>query len=163
MTDSTGVVSVSRRIAAPAEKIFALLADPSRHTDLDGTGMLRGLASGGPITGVGDRFLMDMYFERFGGPYRMDNHVVEFQPGRRIAWAPAPGDDKTGRGDALGEPVGHRWIFELVPEGDAATVVTETYDCTAAPDQLRKVVNDGEHWKPGMEATLAKLEAAVTA
>jgi hypothetical protein len=158
-----GPVAVSRRIEAPADQIFAILADPNRHTDLDGTDMLRGVASGGPISGVGDRFVMNMYFEHFGGDYTMDNHVVEFEPGRRIAWAPAAGDDRAGNGSTpVGEPVGHRWIFDLAAEGDA-TVVTETYDCSGAPEQLQKVVNGGEHWRPAMESTLAKLEAAATA
>jgi hypothetical protein len=157
-----GVVSVSRRIEAPAGEIFALLADPGRHTEIDGTDMLRGVASGGAISGVGDRFVMNMYFEHFGGDYTMDNHVVEYEPGRRIAWAPAPGDSRAGDGASpVGEPVGHRWIFDLAPDGDA-TVVTESYDCTAAPEQLRKVVNGGEHWKSAMESTLAKLEEACT-
>jgi hypothetical protein len=162
-TDTTGRVSVSRRIEAPADRIFALLADPGRHTELDGTDMLRGVASGGPVTAVGDRFVMNMYFEHFGGPYTMDNHVVEFEPGRRIAWAPAAGDERAGGGQSpVGVPLGHRWIFELAPDGDA-TVVTETYDCTGAPEQLQKVVNGGEHWRGAIEATLAKLDEASTA
>lgn len=158
-----GVVSVSRRIGAPADAIFALLADPGRHTELDGTDMLRGVESGGPITAVGDRFVMNMFFDHFGGDYKMDNHVVEFEPGKRIAWAPAAGDDKTGRADAISEPVGHRWIFDLAPAGVDATVVTETYDCSQAPEQLQKVVQGGQHWRPAMEATLAKLEELATA
>jgi uncharacterized protein YndB with AHSA1/START domain len=161
MADSAPV-TVSRRIAAPADQIFAILADPNRHTEFDGTDMLRGVASGEPISAVGDRFVMNMYFDHFGGPYTMDNHVVEFEPGRRIAWAPAAGDDKTGRADAIGEPVGHRWVFDLAADGDA-TVVTETYDCSAAPEQLQKAVNGGEHWRAGMDATLVKLEELATA
>ncbi|HEX3708130.1 MAG TPA: SRPBCC family protein [Mycobacteriales bacterium] len=165
MSETTsGVVSVSRRIEAPAEQIFAVLADPNRHTELDGTDMLRGVESGGPISGVGDRFVMNMFFEHFGGPYRMDNHVVDFEPGRKIAWAPAAGDEKAGNGSTpVGEPVGHRWIFELAPEGPDATMVTESYDCTAAPESLQKVVNGGEHWRAGMEATLVKLDEVCSA
>lgn len=157
-----GVVSVSRRISAPPEKIFAILADPARHTEIDGTGMLRGVESGGPISAVGDRFMMNMFFDHFGGPYKMDNHVVEFEPGRRIAWAPAPGDEKPAGPDAIGEPAGHRWIFDLASEGDA-TLVTETYDCSAAPDQVKKAVNGGEHWRSGMETTLERLDEVATA
>lgn len=161
MADQTPV-AVSRRIDAPADRIFAILADPNRHTELDGTGMLRGVASGGPITGVGDRFVMNMYFDHFGGDYTMDNHVVEFEPGRRIAWAPAPGDERVANASTpIGQPVGHRWVFDLAPEGDA-TVVTETYDSSAAPEDLRKAVRDGEHWRAGMEATLAKLDEVAT-
>jgi hypothetical protein len=160
---TNGPVAVSRRIEAPADQIFAILADPNRHTELDGTDMLRGVATGGPISGVGDRFVMNMYFDHFGGDYMMDNHVVEFEPGRRIAWAPAAGDKRAGNGGSpIGEPLGHRWIFDLVADGDA-TVVTETYDCSGAPEQLQKVVNGGEHWRPAMEATLVKLEEAATA
>lgn len=154
-----GVVSVSRRIDAPADHIFHVLADPARHTELDGSGMLRGVSSGGPISAVGDRFVMKMYFDRFGGDYLMDNHVIEFEPGRRIAWAPSAGDERAGNGATpIGVLVGHRWMFELAPDGDA-TLVTETYDCTDAPDSLRQVVANGEAWRSAMEETLAKLDA----
>ena len=157
MAEVSGVVSVSRRIEAPADRIFEVLASPARHTELDGSGMLRGLISGGPISAVGDRFVMKMYFDRFGGDYFMDNHVVEFEPGRRIAWAPAAGDERAGNGSTpIGVPVGHRWIFELAPAGDA-TLVTETYDCSGAPESLRQAVGDGEAWRGTMEETLIKL------
>jgi hypothetical protein len=56
-------VKVSRRIAAPAARIFAVLADPNRHPEIDGSGMLRGLAAGKVITGTGVVFAMNMYFE----------------------------------------------------------------------------------------------------
>ncbi|WP_328904135.1 hypothetical protein OHR86_32950 [Streptomyces sp. NBC_00441] len=44
MTSTTGepVVAVSRRTGAPAEDIFRILADPGRHSDLDGSGMPEG-------------------------------------------------------------------------------------------------------------------------
>jgi hypothetical protein len=35
-------VAVSRRVCAPAHGIFQVLADPVRHPELDGSGMLRG-------------------------------------------------------------------------------------------------------------------------
>ena len=163
MADVIGVVSVSRRIEAPADRIFELLANPARHIELDGSGMLRGLSSGGPVSAVGDRFVMKMYFDRFGGDYLMDNHVVEFVPGRRIAWAPAAGDGRAGNGATpIGVPVGHRWIFELAPDGEA-TVVTETYDCSEAPESLRHVVNSGEVWRGAMDETLAKLDEVCAA
>ena len=37
-----GYVSVSRRIEAPAERLFALLADSANHPLIDGSGMVRG-------------------------------------------------------------------------------------------------------------------------
>src|SRR6266545_2765593 len=37
---SRWVVSVERRIAAPAERMYALVADPLQHKDIDGSGSL---------------------------------------------------------------------------------------------------------------------------
>ena len=34
-------VSASRTIEAPPEAVFAVLADPSTHADIDGTGWVR--------------------------------------------------------------------------------------------------------------------------
>ncbi|MGN6792960.1 MAG: hypothetical protein ACTHJW_11315, partial [Streptosporangiaceae bacterium] len=56
-------IAVSRRIGAPASVIFPILADPGRHRELDGTGMLQGVISGSTISGVGDVFVMKMYFD----------------------------------------------------------------------------------------------------
>lgn len=82
---------------------------------------------------MGERFITNMYFDRFGGDYLMDNRVVEFETGSRIAWAPAAGDERAGNVTSpIGVPVGHRWIFELTPDGDAR-LVTESYDRSKAP------------------------------
>ena len=83
-------ITVSRRIGSPASAIFQILADPARHRDLDGSGMLRGVVSGAAITGVGDVFVMKMYFTELG-EYEMNNHVVEYEPDRRIGWEPEAG------------------------------------------------------------------------
>jgi hypothetical protein len=81
-----------RRICAPADVIFQFLADPRMHLNLDGSGMLRGVASGSTITGVGDIFVMNMFYEELGD-YQMINHVVEYEPGRRIGWEPEAGPE----------------------------------------------------------------------
>lgn len=47
-----------------------------------------------------------------------ENHVVEFEEGRRIAWLPAP----VGQ-----QPPGHLWRWELEPL-DGGTLVRHTYD-----------------------------------
>src|SRR5215469_13399948 len=85
MADEYEPMTVSRRIGAPARDIFQRLADPDRHRDLDGSGMVRGVVSGTAICGVGDVFAMKMYFGELG-EYHMINHVVEYEPGRRIGW-----------------------------------------------------------------------------
>ena len=57
-----------------------------------------------------------------------ENHVVEFEESRRIAWRPAePGQN----------PPGHLWRWELEPIDTARTAVTLTYDWTQLRDEKR--------------------------
>ncbi|MGO9342894.1 MAG: hypothetical protein ACLP6E_10300 [Acidimicrobiales bacterium] len=159
MTNDCKPVEVSRRIEAPAARVFEILADPRRHVEFDGSDMLRGSLSKDRITGVGDIFSMKMYFEPLGD-YVMLNHVVEYEPDRRLGWEPAPGDPASAQdGDfTVGVPAGHRWSYRLTPDGSNATVVTEIYDCAAAPEQLRQAVSNGETWIDSMEASLVQLD-----
>lgn len=53
--------------------------------------------------------------------------------------------------------LGHRWSFSLEPIGSGATVVTETYDCSRAPDWLQKAVKGGTRWQASMEASLENI------
>lgn len=118
------IVSVSRRVDAPAATVFELIADSARQPDWDGNDNLAQAAPGQRVRGVGDVFVMTLTH----GPIR-ENHVVEFDEGRLIAWRPSePGS----------APPGHLWRWELEPVGDAATVVTHTYDWTdlSDPDRL---------------------------
>jgi len=155
-------VRVSRRIGAPATVIFRVLADPRRHLELDGSGMLRGAVTTAPVSGVGDVFVMKMHFAALGD-YEMNNHVVEYELDRRIGWEP-----EAGRGhpdaatEADGGRWGHRWSYELVPDGPGATIVTEIYDCSRAPAEARTDMADGEVWAEGMARTLERLEVACT-
>jgi uncharacterized protein YndB with AHSA1/START domain len=151
-----GFVSVSRRIEAPAEQLFALMADSANHPLMDGSGMVRQPAPGVLVSGVGDAFLMNMHHQRFGD-YQMRNEVIEYEPGRRLVWEPvrvaAPGDGE----DAPG-PGRYRWGFEFAPDGIGATMVTETFDCTRSDGDLREAVREGEGWRDAMTASLVKLE-----
>jgi hypothetical protein len=52
----------------------------------------------------------------------------------------------------------YRWGYELVPDGPDATTVTETFDCSRSPDDLRDAVREGEGWRDAMTASLVKLE-----
>jgi hypothetical protein len=142
--------------------IFQVLADPGRHMELDGSGMLRGAVTTAPISGVGDVFIMKMYVSRLGD-YEMNNHVVEFEPDRRIGWEPEAG---RGHPEAAEQGAngrwGHRWSYELVPDGPDATIVTEIYDCSRLPTEARLDISDGEIWAEGMARTLERLDAACT-
>ena len=155
-------VRVSRRIAAPASVIFRLLADPRRHTELDGSGMLRGSVTTAPVSAVGDVFIMKMYFSELGD-YEMNNHVVEYEQDRRIGWEPEAGRGHRDAGEAQDRSRwGHRWSYELVEDGPDATIVTEVYDCSSAPADARTGMSDGEVWTQAMAETLERLDAACT-
>jgi uncharacterized protein YndB with AHSA1/START domain len=152
-------VAVSRRIDASAHDIFQLLADPGRHPEFDGSGMVREGASNTVVSGVGDVFVMKMRYAALGD-YEMNNLVVEYEVNRRIGWEPAPGDGHPDADaqDSVGNREGHRWIFELTPAGPNATVVTEIYDCSHASEQLRLDVSDGRAWVESMTKTLERLD-----
>jgi hypothetical protein len=151
-------IAVSRRIAAPAAVIFRILADPRRHTELDGSGMLRGAVSDGVVSAVGDVFVMAMYYAPHGD-YEMNNHVVEYEVNRRIGWEPEAGrgHPDTAPGSTAQARWGHRWTYELSPDGPDATVVTETYDCSRVPEDERASMDDGRVWVKSMTGTLDRL------
>jgi uncharacterized protein YndB with AHSA1/START domain len=118
-----GVVSASREIAAGPGEIFELIADPAQQPRWDGNDNLAEAAAGQRIRGVSDVFSMTLT----GGSVR-ENHVVEFDEGRRIAWRPAdPGQP----------PAGHLWRWELDPIDASRTRVTHTYDWTHLTDEKR--------------------------
>ncbi|GFG62669.1 hypothetical protein MKUB_01590 [Mycobacterium kubicae] len=117
------IVSATRDVAANAQRIFDLIADPSLQPRWDANDNLAQSAQGQRVRQVGDVFTMTLT----NGAVR-ENHVVEFVEGRRIAWRPAePGK----------EPPGHLWRWELTARGAGETSVTHTYDWTALTDEQR--------------------------
>jgi uncharacterized protein YndB with AHSA1/START domain len=155
----TQSVSAERHIAAPPEQIFALLADPAQHPVIDGSGMVRDAPTDGPgrLT-MGAKFGMAM---RWGVPYTMTNEVVEFDEGRRIAWEP-----RTARPAFMRRMMGgHRWRYELEPDGAAGTRVRETYDWSSA-DPFTRAYIVAAGWpkraRRAMEQTLARLDEHLT-
>ncbi|MEN3317416.1 MAG: hypothetical protein V7643_817 [Mycobacterium sp.] len=122
-SDASKVVSASREIAAPADKIFELIAEPSLQPRWDGNDNLAEGGTGQRVSAVGDVFTMTLTM----GSVR-HNHVVEFEEGRLIAWRPSePGQ----------EPPGHLWRWELEPLSESRTRVTHTYDWSRLTDEKR--------------------------
>ena len=120
------MVSASREIAAGPERIFELIADPAQQPRWDGNDNLAMAPGGQRVHRAGAVFTMTLT----KGSIR-ENHVVEFEEGRRIAWRPAePGQ----------RPPGHLWRWELEPAGVSRTRVTCTYDWTQLTDPKRFVV-----------------------
>jgi uncharacterized protein YndB with AHSA1/START domain len=117
------VVSASGEIAAAAGQIFELIADPAQQPRWDGNENLAAAPAGQRVRHAGDVFTMTLT----SGSIR-ENHVVEFDEGRRIAWTPAePGQ----------RPPGHLWRWELEPIDSSRTRVTCTYDWTRLTDEKR--------------------------
>jgi len=139
MAESARVVSASRDIAAGAQRIFELIADPSRQPGWDGNDNLAAAEPGQRVRGVGDVFAMTLTL----GTVR-HNHVVEFDEGRRIAWRPSePGKP----------PPGHLWRRELTPVTETRTTVTHTYDWTE--------LNDPERLARAQATTAERLRASI--
>ena len=59
-------VAASTTIEAAPEAVFAVLADPSAHADIDGTGWVRESRDGDRITAAGQVFRMAMYHPNRG-------------------------------------------------------------------------------------------------
>jgi uncharacterized protein YndB with AHSA1/START domain len=121
--DTPRVVSASREIAAGPARIFELIADPAAQPRWDGNDNLAEAPAGQRVRRAGDVFTMTLS----RGAIR-ENHVVEFDEGRRMAWMPAePGQP----------PPGHLWRWELELLGPSRTRVTHTYDWTKLTDEKR--------------------------
>ena len=132
-------MTASRDIAANSALVFELIADPARQPGWDGNDNLADAAAGQRVRAVGDVFTM-----RLTSDVTRENHVVEFEEGRLIAWRPAE-VDKT--------PPGHLWRWELDPIDASTTRVTHTYDWTELADESRM--------QRARATTAAKLGASI--
>jgi Polyketide cyclase / dehydrase and lipid transport len=138
------LVSRTKTVNASAETIFEILASPSRHNEIDGSGSIVAAASNAPERlSMGAQFGMSM---KIGVPYKIENTVVEFDSNRRIAWKHFGG---------------HVWRYDLQPIGDGTkTEVTETFDWSTAKSKLMmKVMRYPEKNAKSIEKTLDRLAA----
>jgi uncharacterized protein YndB with AHSA1/START domain len=118
------VVSASRDVSAGAATIFELIADPAQQPRWDGNDNLAEAPDGQRIHAVGEVFRTILTYDRVV----RENHVIEFDEGRCIAWRPAePGQ----------EPPGHLWRWQLDPIDTSHTRVTHTYDWSRLTDEKR--------------------------
>jgi uncharacterized protein YndB with AHSA1/START domain len=149
------IVSVERVIPAPPEAIFALIADASRHPDIDGSGTVKKVKGTSPERlSLGSTFGMSMHQ---GIGYSMSNTVIECQENERLAWqATLPG--------FLGKFIGGRiWRYELEPT-DGGTLVRESWDISE--DHQRNFLRKSKvavYTKTNMEKTLARIEELTAA
>jgi uncharacterized protein YndB with AHSA1/START domain len=121
-------VSATTTISASAETVFAVLADPSRHAAIDGTGWVRDSPDDQRLTGPGQVFRMAMYHDNHpDGSYEMANQVLAFEPPQVISWRPGYVSTATGKL----EFGGWIWRYDLAQVGPDETKVTLSYDWSA--------------------------------
>jgi len=126
-------MTASTTIDAAPEAVFAVLADPSVHADIDGTGWVRASLDGDRITAPGQVFRMAMYHENHPDKdYKIANRVEVFDEPRFIAWQPGQESPET-RELSFG---GWTWRYDLEATGPSQTTVTLTYDWSAVPSQV---------------------------
>lgn len=137
--DTSKKLQATKVIDAPASDIFALLADPNKHSELDGAGMVRGVEGDAPpIVAIGQTFTMNMHQPELGD-YRMINAVTAIVPDARIGWAPSL-DPSCELAEKLGDMnvAGHTYSYdlrEIEGDGDAVhTEVTSTYEWMSVKD-----------------------------
>ena len=138
-------ISRSVEVNAPADEIFAIVADPRRHHELDGSGTVLDLINGPERLSAGAKFSVQM--KQYGVPYRITSQVTDFEDGRVIEWR---------------HPLGHRWRWELTPLTPATTLVAETFDYSrigAARTNGLKWFGSLKQNVAGIEATLRQLQA----
>jgi uncharacterized protein YndB with AHSA1/START domain len=142
------IETVERVIPAPAEKIFALIADPSRHHEFDGSGTVREAKDAPEQLQLGSRFGMSM---KFGVPYSMVNEIIDFEPNRLIAWQTRPPSK------LMSKMIGGRiWRYELEPT-EGGTLVRESWDISQEAVKAAVKPMRGKT-RQAMEATLQRIE-----
>jgi uncharacterized protein YndB with AHSA1/START domain len=143
------VVSVDRIIEAPPATLFAVLVDPTRHPEIDGSGQfVKAKDDAAQHLTLGSTFGMSM---KMGVPYSVSNTVVEFEQDRRIAW-------RTTLAGPLGRFLGGRiWRYELEPV-DGGTKVTESWDISEDKQAFfLKNPKVGQHTATSMSKSLDRL------
>ncbi len=148
----TGPNQVSRAVEvdAPAAELFALVADPRRHHELDGSGTVGDSTDGPRRLVAGARFSVKMRI--FGLSYRLTSTVTEVRRDRLVEWC---------------HPAGHHWRWEFIAVSPHLTRVTETFDYRdtgPVKDALHFYQRTGlvKRNTAGIEATLAKLQDRYT-
>lgn len=135
-TPDQETVHATRIFAVPAATVFAVLADPTTHAAIDGTGWVQEPVDRAPLTEVGQLFRMDMHHANHpDGDYQVVNKVQVFDAPRTIGWL--TGYDK---GDGQLVFGGWIWRYDLTPLGPSETEVTLTYDWSAVPDSGRELI-----------------------
>jgi hypothetical protein len=140
---SSDTFRAERVIPAQPQVIFDVLANPAKHSVIDGSGTVQASRTQQRLA-LGQPFGMSMR-NRFS--YKTNPVVTEFQEGRVVAWR--------NKG-------GPTWRYELFP-AEGGTRVVETYDLTTMRGgTLIKLTGVGKRTQRNMTMTLERLDRLVT-
>ncbi len=131
-------------IAASPATIFAILSDPRRHKDIDGSSTITASISGPEKLELGSKFGMKMHL---GINYRITNTVVEYREDELIAWR------------HIGRWI---WRYELKVLGPNLTQVTEIFDASSCPaiSKFWLKIRNAHSWaQVAVAKTLVRLKA----
>ena len=145
---------VQRTIKAAPDVIFSVLRDPKGHVAIDSAGMLMS-ATGEPVSGVGDSFVVHMDREALNdyplGEYDVTVKIITYEQDREIAW--------TIEG-LIKPPIGHIYGYRLEPIEDG-TLVTSYYDWSQIADDWRNAAIFPVIPEAALRATLGILARTV--
>lgn len=141
---------VSRRVevGAPADALFALVADPRKHGELDGSGTVQSTTKGPDRLTDGAKFSVHM--KQYGLPYTITSTVTRFEDGpttKVLEWR---------------HPAGHRWRWEFESLSPTLTAVTESWDTSHVPGvqfAFYKATGQLKANTAGITKTLEQLQA----
>jgi uncharacterized protein YndB with AHSA1/START domain len=151
-------VSATRAISAAPEVVFAVLADPSRHAAIDGTGWVCSSVGEDRLTAAGQVFRMAMYHpDHPDGGYQTANRVTVVDPPRVIAWE--TGYDADDGSLRFG---GWVWRYDLVATAPDCTEVTLTYDWSAVSESVREHLTFPPFPSDHLDNSLAHLAELVS-
>ena len=137
-------VSRTKTVAASPELVFALLADPARHHEIDGSGTVLAARADSPERlSLGAKFGMSM---KLGVPYKIENTVVAFVENETIGWKHFGG---------------HVWRYDLkLGTEPGTTEVIETFDWSTSKGPIvLELVGFPKRNARAMEKTLARMAA----
>ena len=151
-------MQISTTIDATPEAVFAVLADPSAHAEINGTGWVRDSLDGERITAAGQVFRMAMYHPNHPDKdYKIANLVEVFDAPHAIAWKPGTESAETGE-LSFG---GWTWRYDLESVGPARTTVTLTYDWSAVPSEVREFIQFPPFGQDHLDNSLKHLSELV--
>jgi uncharacterized protein YndB with AHSA1/START domain len=153
---TTDTLRATTTINAPAEVVFAVLADPTTHPSVEGTGWVRHSLDGERLTRPGQVFRMAMYHPNHpDGDYEMANRVEELEAPRTISWQPGQYN-----GDGTLQVGGWLWRYDLTPVDAHTTEVKLTYDWSAAPAVVRERIQFPPFPPEYLDSSLRRLAQA---